>query len=330
MRYLRTLHFLGGRIIKTGIAVFFTALICHLLGWPSMFAVITAIVTVEPTADGLIRKAIVRFTASGIGAGFSVLFTFMFGDKPITYMMVAMATIIVCHRAKLEAGLLVAVLTGVAMIPTVHNGYMEAFFIRLGTTVTGLLVANVVNLFMIRPNYTPVIQMKVNQLIRKSRELLEIRCKELAQLQPLQKKTKKDFKELLKEVEEVESLCQFQKGWKLKRLNHDQKKAFYYQRKRLNLLRQIHSHLGTLIELPATELLKEKGMVAFLNRTLKNPEHWEVRTWDFLREAMASHTDTSENFTNSIVVSYELLSIRHLFAEVNKIKDREKKSLGEV
>jgi len=38
-----------------------------------MFAVITAIVTIEPTAADSIKKAFVRFPASAIGAGFSVL-----------------------------------------------------------------------------------------------------------------------------------------------------------------------------------------------------------------------------------------------------------------
>ncbi|MCM3796238.1 aromatic acid exporter family protein [Priestia megaterium] len=48
---VKKFNFLGGRIIKTGIAVFLTALICQAIGWPYMLTVITAIVTIEPTAD---------------------------------------------------------------------------------------------------------------------------------------------------------------------------------------------------------------------------------------------------------------------------------------
>ena len=66
-----------------------------------MFAVITAIVTVEPTAAGSVRKAAERFAASGIGAGFSVFFTYMFKDAPITYMLVTLSAIIFCQIAKL-------------------------------------------------------------------------------------------------------------------------------------------------------------------------------------------------------------------------------------
>ena len=44
-----------------------------------MFAVITAIVTIEPTAEDSIKKAFIRFPASAIGAAFAVLFTYFFG-----------------------------------------------------------------------------------------------------------------------------------------------------------------------------------------------------------------------------------------------------------
>ncbi|MEK1833192.1 aromatic acid exporter family protein [Priestia megaterium] len=56
MIYIKKFNFLGGRIIKTGIAVFLTTLICQSIGWSYMLAVITAIVTIEPTAADSIKK----------------------------------------------------------------------------------------------------------------------------------------------------------------------------------------------------------------------------------------------------------------------------------
>lgn len=53
--------FVGGRIFKTGLAVFITAVICEILNWPAMFAVITAIVTIEPTAAIRLRKLLFAF-----------------------------------------------------------------------------------------------------------------------------------------------------------------------------------------------------------------------------------------------------------------------------
>lgn len=54
----------GSRVFKTAIAIFITAWVCELLNWPPVFAVITAIVTLEPTVYDSIKKGIVRFPAS--------------------------------------------------------------------------------------------------------------------------------------------------------------------------------------------------------------------------------------------------------------------------
>src|SRR5699024_6405337 len=97
----------GNRIVKTAVAVFFTAYICKLIGWPPVFDVITAIVTLEPTVTDSIKKGIVRFPASAIGSFYAVLFIALFGNSAITYTLAASLTIITCFRLKVHAGLLV-------------------------------------------------------------------------------------------------------------------------------------------------------------------------------------------------------------------------------
>src|SRR5690625_5044473 len=150
---MKVFDFLGVRVIKTGVAIFFTALICQLLGWPPVFAVITAIVTLEPTVSDSIKKGIVRFPASAIGSFFAVLFISLFGNSPITYTLAATLTIIVCYRLKLHAGLLVATITAVAMVEVVYDNYVMSFIIRLGTTTIGITVSTLVNLFIFPPNF---------------------------------------------------------------------------------------------------------------------------------------------------------------------------------
>ncbi len=74
---------IGKRLIKTAVAVFMTAQICYLLNWPMIFAVITAIVTVEPTVDASIRKGLIRFPAAAIGAAFAMIFEAWLGPQPL-------------------------------------------------------------------------------------------------------------------------------------------------------------------------------------------------------------------------------------------------------
>src|SRR5690625_4854387 len=129
----------GNRIVKTAVAVFLTAFICQAIGWPPVFAVITAIVTLEPTVSDSIKKGIIRFPASAIGSFYAVLFIALFGNSPIAYTFAATLTILSCYRLNLHAGLLVATITSVAMIEVVHDHYLQSFLIRLGTTTVGIV-----------------------------------------------------------------------------------------------------------------------------------------------------------------------------------------------
>ncbi len=156
----------GNRIVKTTVAVFVTALLCLWIGWPPVFAVITAIVTLEPTAADSIKKGIVRFPASAIGSFYAVLFISLFGNSALTYTLAASLTILTCYKLRLHAGLLVATITAVAMVEVIHDNYFMSFFIRLGTTSIGIVVSTLVNMFILPPNYMKDIHKNINEIYR--------------------------------------------------------------------------------------------------------------------------------------------------------------------
>src|SRR5699024_8016585 len=92
MNVMKLFKLAGSRIVKTCVSIFITAWICILLDWPPVFAVITAIVTIEPTVSDSIKKGIVRFPASAIGSAYAVLFISLFGNSPLTYTLAAVFT----------------------------------------------------------------------------------------------------------------------------------------------------------------------------------------------------------------------------------------------
>ncbi|MGG3562659.1 aromatic acid exporter family protein [Neobacillus rhizosphaerae] len=255
MGLLKRNKFVGGRIVKTGIAVLLTSVICYLLKWPEMFAVITAIVTIEPTVHDSIKKAFIRFPASAIGAAYSVLFTFALGDTPFTYTLVALGTIITCNALRLHDGIVVATLTGVAMISTVHDQYVVSFLVRLGTTTTGLIVSSLVNLLVIRPDYSENIIINIQQLFNEVGSFLEKRGQEILSYQPLHKETTLQFRKLEKDIETIETLCKYQKEeWRYHPFTRDQVRIFHYEYKKLMALHQLIYHLGNLKALSANKL----------------------------------------------------------------------------
>src|SRR5699024_9709295 len=87
-----------------------------------------------------------------------------FGNSPITYTLAASLTIITCFQFRLHAGLLVATITAVAMVEVVYDNYLLSFFIRLGTTTTGIVVSTLVNMFIFPPDYTQVIRENMKQI----------------------------------------------------------------------------------------------------------------------------------------------------------------------
>jgi uncharacterized membrane protein YgaE (UPF0421/DUF939 family) len=338
MKIQKRNFFVGGRVFKTGISVFITALICHLLHWPSMFAVITAIVTIEPTAADSIKKAFVRFPAAAIGAAFSVIFTFLFGDSPLSYTFVAVCTIVACYKLKLQDGMLVATLTGVAMITTVHDQYISSFFIRLGTTGTGIIVSSLVNIFVLPPNYSQAVSDGIHKVSVKIGEILS---QKISEKTVCEKELQIAFDKLVKDIERMQHLCQYQKEeWRFhpsNRIRHD-----IYEQKKLTTIQQITYHVGNIMYRPSLNLNldkdKEECLISALQTLSKilsndymitNEDHLlfqELTEWFYRHpsqqsreiQQMETHTISSET-----AVLYELLSIFDLTVELNHIQKQE-------
>jgi len=273
MKFPNILNFAGGRIVKTGIAVFVTALICHLFNWSAMFAVIAAIVTIEPTTSDSIKKALVRFPATAIGTAYAVLFTFLFKDSAFSYAFVALATFITCHKLKLHAGTLVATITGAAMITTVQDHYFLSFVERLASTSTGLVVSSLVNLLVMPPNYSLPITNGIHSLYQKTSSILSDRGREILHIQPCDKGLQKEFRKLLKDLDKIENLCHYQKEeWKYHRVKREGIREYRFEYKKLMILRQIVHHVGNLIYLPSLPLQLEQRKKEHILATIKSIE----------------------------------------------------------
>ncbi|MGG3916403.1 aromatic acid exporter family protein [Rossellomorea vietnamensis] len=339
MGFLKRFQFVGGRIAKTGLAVFLTALVCELLNWPATFAVITAIVTIEPTAANSIKKAYVRFPASAIGALFAVIITHTLGDHALTYALVALLTIITCHKLHLGAGILVATLTGIAMIPTIHDHYVATFFIRLGTTTIGLIVSSLVNLWILPPKYSSTISTNIHNLYFKTGNLLERRGSEVLQNHSLHRETKLIFNDILREIDLTDTLCEYQKEeWKLHRSNRQEMRCFHYEYKKLNILRQILFHIGNIIYLPVHYSFSEEEKDRIMDATLslkgimhhpsfEIPDQHFTLMKNLLEEFwedqeglhMKPFQSMKHHFSCETIMLYELLSIHDLVEELREI-----------
>ncbi|MFS0560670.1 aromatic acid exporter family protein [Terribacillus sp. 179-K 1B1 HS] len=241
--------FIGSRVLKTGIAVFFTALVCELVNISPAFAVIAAIVTIEPTIHASIQKGLIRLPASMVGAGFSVLSIYVFGASPLTYTAAAFLTILVCYKLKLHAGLIVATITAVAMIDVEHTSLWADFWARLGGSIIGIIISTLVNMLIFPPDYLKKSRSQLDLVITHTNQLLKafvnIRIKQAEGDQPVQSLTG-SFRQLTKERLLLEQYIQQQQ---LEMRYHFPKaKALLDKESALTeKLKLIHYHLWNLI-----------------------------------------------------------------------------------
>lgn len=173
-------NLVGARTLKTGLATFLTALFCLSLDLNPIFAILSAVVTIEPTVKASIRKGYKRLPATVIGAFIAVVCTYFLGDdSALTYGLTATLTILLCIRLNLHVGITVATLTALAMIPDIHEDYYFNFFSRLLTAFIGLGTAGLVNFIIMPPKYYDQIDVLIEKTERDIYHLFDTRMKEL-------------------------------------------------------------------------------------------------------------------------------------------------------
>lgn len=341
---MKSFALIGNRTIKTGIAVLLTAWLCELLHWPPVFAVITAIVTVEPTVADSIKKGIVRFPASAIGSFYAVLFISLFGNSPLTYTLAAVLTIATCFRLKLFAGLLVATLTSVAMVEVIHDNFVVAFFIRLGTTTIGLAVSTLVNMFILPPDYRDDISHYFKKTSAAMGKTLTNLFRQM--LENLAARNQSEERNMLenidKHIEQLDTFIRFQQE---ENKYHPllKQKEFSYSKAQgmVQCLRRIRDHLDNLIETPVSTLswtAEEKKIIIQaaeeLGNILLHPDQYEEEHfqetqqelmelfWEDNEELTRDNEIHPTKFPPELIVLYELISIYGLVERLILLKKK--------
>ncbi|GEN57075.1 UPF0421 protein [Halolactibacillus alkaliphilus] len=321
---------IGRRVIKTALSVFFTALICQALNIPAVFAVMTAIVTVEPTAQDSFKKGLVRLPASAIGSFYAATFFHFFHISPLSYALAALFTIVTCYRLKLFDGLLVATLTSVAMVYVIDGRPIDAFFVRLLTTTIGLSVSTIVNFIILPPNYLKQITSEMDDVlylagIDLGYFAVSLQKRELDLIQAQTRKVFDTFQARLLKVEQL--ILNQQKESVYHNALYKQKTNIDLELKQLQLVKLMHYHIGNLtmplhtdIEWSDDTLLDVVTIVNDLSGYLKKPmncdsdtlkQHLYTLNHTFSQSAKREATLTDYLHAETVIL-YELIQLTEL------------------
>nr|WP_330218428.1 aromatic acid exporter family protein [Sporosarcina globispora] len=268
-----------------------------------------------------------------------------FRGQPVQLCFRITCTIILCHKLKLHDGMLVATLTGVAMISTVQDHYLSSFFIRLGTTTTGIVVSAAVNFFVMPPNYSKSIIKNIHSLFMRSGDILHNKGLEILSIHTSDGTVRSDFQKLIKDIDKTETLCHYQKAeYRYHRFSREDMRDFHYEYKKLTILRQIAYHVGNLVFLPPgqRELGDRKKKLAssvledlkdslydpgFLITECHHKNIGEVTQW-FIEQKQQNPAGglkprTHHSVQPETAILYEFLSIHDLIEELNHIQTME-------
>jgi uncharacterized membrane protein YgaE (UPF0421/DUF939 family) len=339
---MRGKGFVGRRIVKTGISVLVTAFICIKLQLPAEFAVIAAIVTIEPTASDSIRKGLIRFPASAIGAGLAVLFVYFFGHTATSFALAAVFTIFICQKLKLYDGILVATLTAVAMVPDIqdHHHFLT-FLSRLGTTFIGITVSSLINYFILPPKFAPIIKEKLGPNFNLASKVLKNTIQSIVNMKQMKVNSPSaDYVKLRQAIEKINELLSFQeREWKYHRIKLSEYRTFYKLKKTNMIMQKMVLHLGNLqyVNEPPRFTSFEKNLIieavhsiqVILNNhsyEINDHHYFLVHELDLLLKYEAnqkiSSTHFFHHFTSKRIIYFELLSIHDCLEELQGLNKR--------
>lgn len=321
---------IGRRILKTALAVFITAFVCQWLEIPAVFAVMTAIVTIEPTVQDSVKKGLIRFPASAIGSFYAAAFFYLFQISPLSYALAALFTIVTCYKLKLFDGLLVATLTSVAMVYVIEGSPVDAFFVRLLTTTIGLTVSTLVNFIVLPPNYLKQINTTMDDVLKLASVDLAVFSNSLRhrELDNIQAKSKKVFDTFQENLLKVESLILNQQKESRYHTQLYKKKAnIDIEVKQLHMVKLMHYHIGNLTMPLHTDLEWDEAthqqvtaIVDELSAVLNDPDHFELdRLEQHLKTLNRTFSQSAKREVTLVdylhaetVVLYELIQLTEL------------------
>ena len=133
---------LGGRVLKTGVAIVFALFIAELLNISSpVFAGIAAIFAIQPSIYRSYLTIVEQVQGNLIGATVAIIFGLLFGHHIVAIGIAAIIVIGIMMKLKLEKAITLAIVTLIIIMEFQGDNFMTFALIRFGTIMIGVFAA---------------------------------------------------------------------------------------------------------------------------------------------------------------------------------------------
>lgn len=156
---------LGARIFKTGLAIMLALYIARILGLEQpVFAAVAAVFAIQPSINRSFQVILEQLQANIIGATLAIIFVLAFGNEPYVVGIVAIITIAIILKMKLEANVItLAVVTIIIIMESPSDQFIVFASFRFLLTLIGIFSAFLVNLFFLPPRYETKLYQQITE-----------------------------------------------------------------------------------------------------------------------------------------------------------------------
>ncbi len=107
----------GGRVIKTALAVTIAIIIAQQLGLERVtLAAIVALLTVQRTFFHSLQQSLAKLGSVLLGGGLGATFSYVFGVSPLGYGLVTLAAIYICLQLHWQDHIILTAVTAITVI----------------------------------------------------------------------------------------------------------------------------------------------------------------------------------------------------------------------
>lgn len=146
--------YIGARIIKTGLAITITILICKALNIePVLFATATAAVNMQPTVSKSIRNAWEQIAVHLIGIIIAIGLGYTLGTNPWVIGLAVIVMLTVTFRLKLAENLDIGALSVILILESSPDHFLADVQLHASAIFIGLGVALLVNRILAPPKF---------------------------------------------------------------------------------------------------------------------------------------------------------------------------------
>lgn len=157
--------FAGARIIKTGLAVTLSMLICNYFDiQPAIFAGAATVLNMQPSVGLSFHNAREQIMVHFISITIALIFGLILGNNPLIMGLTTIIVIQVCKHFKWRGSLSGGVMAAIFILSSPEAQFIDHALVRSVAIFIGVSVALIVNLTIAPPSYRQPLQRKLIEL----------------------------------------------------------------------------------------------------------------------------------------------------------------------